>query len=168
VLRKLWEKAKLLWKLALTERATPREIFWSLFIGAFAGCTPAMGFHGIVAVALATLFKKNRLFAWLGARISNVIMLPFIVLAEVQVAHRIREGEWLSLDAESVKTTLREEPFELLLDWLIGMWPVGIALGLLCGGLGYLAAWIRDRRKARSEATRKLAEAPAPSSGSTP
>jgi uncharacterized protein (DUF2062 family) len=149
VFRKLWERTKLLWRLATTERATPREIFWSLFLGAFAGCTPAMGFHGIVAIALATLFRKNRLFAWLGARISNVIMLPFIVLAEVQIAHRIRAGEWLSLDIENVKEILRERPFELLIDWLIGMWPVGAALGVLCGALGYGLAWLRDRRKAR-------------------
>lgn len=167
MLRKLWEKTKLLWRLAISERATPREIFWSLFIGAFAGCTPAMGFHGIFAVALATLFKKNRLFAWLGARISNVIMLPFIVLLEVQIAHRIRVGEWLKLDAESVKTIIRENPYELLLDWLIGMWPVGLVLGTSCGALGYVLAALRDRRKAR-EATRTPAELPAPSSEPLP
>ena len=63
--RRLWEKIKLLWKLAKSERASPREIGWAVAIGAFAGCTPAVGVHGPLALGLASLFKKNRLFAWL-------------------------------------------------------------------------------------------------------
>lgn len=148
--RRLWEKIKTLWKLAKSERATPREIFWAVFLGAFAGCTPAMGFHGPLALGLATLFKKNRLFAWLGSRISNMIFLPFIVLVEVQVAHRIREGTFIALDAEAVKTILEERPFELLVDWLIGMWPVGAVIGAVCGAFGWFLGWRRDKRKSRS------------------
>ena len=90
--RRLWDRIKRLWSLAKSERASPREIGWAVAIGAFAGCTPAIGFHGGLALALATLFKKNRLFAWLGSRISNMVFLPFIVIAEVQVAHYARTG----------------------------------------------------------------------------
>ena len=51
VFRRLWEKIKRLWKLAKSERASPREIGWAVAIGAFAGCTPAVGVHGRLAMA---------------------------------------------------------------------------------------------------------------------
>ncbi len=158
VFRRLWEKLKLLWKLAKSERASPREIGWAVAIGAFAGCTPALGFHGPLALGLATLFKKNRLFAWLGSRISNMLMLPFIALAEVQVAHRIHAGEWMQIDRSNV---LEQAP-KLLLEWCLGSIPVGAAIGLVMGVLAYAAAHARETRRRRAEEA-KGATPPTPS-----
>jgi uncharacterized protein (DUF2062 family) len=171
VFRRLWEKLKLLWALAKSERAAPREIGWAVAIGAFAGCTPAVGVHGWVAVGLATLFKKNRMFSWIGSRISNVFLLPFIVLAEIQVSHRLRTGAWMDVDRRHV---LDQAP-HLLLDWCLGSIPVGAALAL---ALGLLAFWLARRRDARVQRAQLAAEAaraatpapprelPPPSSGS--
>jgi uncharacterized protein (DUF2062 family) len=172
--RRLWEKIKLLWKLAKSERASPREIGWAVGIGAFAGCTPAVGFHGWVAVGLATLFRKNRMFAWIGSRISNMFMLPFIAIAEVQVSHRARTGVWVDID----RAHILEQGPTLLLDWCLGTIPVGLAIAFLCGLLGYAVARRRDTRKRkaaeregaavaeREEATPKPSGAQPPSSGS--
>lgn len=163
VFRRLWEKIKLLYKLAKSERATPREIFWAVFVGVFAGCTPAVGVHGPLALALATLLRKNRLFAWLGSRISNVALLPLIVIAEVQISHRVRTGAWLELDREHVY----DKAHELLLDWCLGTIPVGCALGLLVGAGAWWFAARRDRRKRlEGAAMRSPAARPRRSSGS--
>jgi uncharacterized protein (DUF2062 family) len=145
VLRRLRKKLTCLWALAKSERATPREIGWAVAIGAFAGCTPAMGFHGPLAVALATFFKKNRLFAWLGSRLSNVFILPFIVFAEVQIAHRLRTGAWAELDRKHV---IKEAP-SLFLDWCLGTIPVGLFLAAVLGLCA--AAWARRREALRPE-----------------
>ncbi|MBX3223992.1 MAG: DUF2062 domain-containing protein [Labilithrix sp.] len=142
--RRLWEKIKTLWKLAMSERASPREIGWAVAIGAFAGCTPAIGVHGPLAIGLATLFKKNRLFAWLGSRISNMVFLPFIAIAEVQVSHRVRTGEWVVLDREQAL----DQAGTLLLDWCLGTIPVGLAIGALMGVISWAFALRRDRRRA--------------------
>lgn len=176
MLRRLWQKVKLLWKLAKSERATPREIGWAVAIGAFAGCTPAVGFHGPLAMGMATLARKNRLFAWLGSRISNMVLLPFIALAEVQVSYRVRTGAWLVIDREHV---IDQAP-KLLLDWCIGMFPVGGAIAAVMGFIAYGFAHRRDKRRARTAAAdaakseKEAAEAtpptpaelPPPSSGS--
>jgi uncharacterized protein (DUF2062 family) len=163
---------KLLWKLAKSERATPREIAWAVAIGAFAGCTPAIGFHGPLAMGLATLARKNRLFAWLGSRISNMVFLPFIALAEVQLSYRVRTGAWLVIDRDHI---LEQAP-HLLLDWCIGMVPVGGAIGLVMGLVAYAFAARRDAaaaRKLREELVKSEtatpptpSELPPPSSGS--
>lgn len=149
--RRLWQKIKLLWQLAKSERASPREIGWAVAIGAFAGCTPAVGFHGPLALFMATLGKKNRLFAWLGSRISNMIFLPFIALAEVQLAHRVRTGVWLDLDRENAL----KRAGELLLDWFLGTIPVGLVIGALMGLMAWGLAHRRDKRRARAEAIAK-------------
>ncbi len=170
---RLWQKLKTLWTLAKNERASQWEIFWAVFIGAFAGCTPAVGVHGPLAVGMATLFRKNRLFAWLGSRISNMVFLPFIAYAEVQVAHRIRTGEFaeMNLDREHALS----QAGELILDWCLGTIPVGIVIGALTGLLGLAWARRRDRLnlKKTEEETRRAtptppAEAPAPSSECSP
>ena len=164
MLRRLWDRIKTVWRLAREERASPREIFWAVFLGVFAGCTPAVGVHGWVAVGLATAFRKNRLFAWLGSRISNMVILPFIVIAEIEIAHVARTGDGVTLDRAHVLDQARE----LLLDWCLGAIPVGIALGLLIGAAAYAFALRRDRRRASAPAITPSspAEPPAPSSGS--
>ncbi|HVJ90440.1 MAG TPA: DUF2062 domain-containing protein [Labilithrix sp.] len=147
---RLWAKLKALWKIAKSERASPREIGWAVGIGAFAGCTPALGVHGALAVALATLFKKNRLFAWLGSRTANVLLLPFIVIAEVQVSHRLRTGTWVHLDRESVL----DQAGMFLLDWCLGTIPVGLGIAVILGG----ASWALARhRQLRSLANSSIA-----------
>lgn len=168
--RRLWQKIRSFWLLAKNERATPREIFWAVFIGAFAGCTPAIGIHGGLAIAIATLFKKNRLFAWLGSRISNMIFLPFIAYAEVQIAHRARVGTWvdMTLDREHAL----EQAKMLLLDWCLGTIPVGTVIGVFCGALGWI--WAKRRKPPappeppESPTTEPVATAPTPSSESSP
>ena len=164
--RRLWEKTKTLWKLAKSERATPREIFWAIFLGSFAGCTPAIGLHTWVALGLATAFRKNRLFAWLASRISNVVLLPFIIYAEVQTAHRLRTGAFVTMDLHDLDHLIAQAK-ELLLDWILGTIPVGTTTGLVLGTICWLFAKRRDARVAKEAATpAPPAGLPPPSSGS--
>ncbi len=162
--RRLWAKLKTLWKLAASERASPREIGWAVAIGAFAGCTPAVGVHGPLAIGLATLFKKNRLFAWLGSRISNMVFLPFIAIAEVQVSYRVRTGEWLKLDRDQAL----DQAGALLLDWCLGTIPVGIVIGFVMGMTSWAFARRRDRRRAAKEAAEQAAAATETTVGAEP
>jgi uncharacterized protein (DUF2062 family) len=155
--RRLWEKIKALWSRAKSERASPREIFWAVAMGAFVGCTPAVGLRPWIAIAIATLLKKNRLFAYLGSHTSNVVFMPFIALAEVQLSHRMRTGMWVDIDRHHIV----DQAPSLLLDWCLGTIPVGLTLGLVLGLIAYALARRRDAR-----ATPTPAAAPPPSSGS--
>ncbi len=148
-LRRSWDFAKRLYRAAKDERASPREIGWAVGIGVFVGCSPALGFHGLVALGAATLFKKNRLFCWIGSRVCNMITLPFVVLAEIEIARFLRTGQWLALDRDKV---LEQAP-SLLLDWSLGLVPVGGGLALVFGFGSF--AWARYR--AARSTSRKLA-----------
>ena len=145
---RLGVRVRLLVRRAKNERATPREVGEAVFLGVFAGCSPAVGVHGPIALALATMLRRNRLYAFLGSRVSNVVILPFIVLAEVQASHVIRTGHLAALSRDRV---LEEAP-SLLLDWILGSVLVGFALGLVVGWVAYMwAKWraARPRKVAR-------------------
>jgi uncharacterized protein (DUF2062 family) len=137
-------KLRHLWHLAKNERATPREIGWAVAVGVFVGCTPALGMHGGIAVASATILRLNRLWAFIGSRTSAFFVLPLITYAEVEIAHHLRTGAWVTLDREHVI----DQAKELLLDWFLGTIPVGGALALALGFMAYAFA----RRRARSQA----------------
>ncbi len=144
---RLRKRALALWLLARSERATPRQIGMAVAVGTFMGCSPALGFHGWLAVGAATVLRLNRLYCWVGSRISNLVTLPWIVIAEVQVSHRLRTGEWLALRADEVLAHGRD----LLLDWVLGMFPVGGGLSLVVGlGAYWLARWRAAKNEARS------------------
>ena len=141
--RKSWDFAKRLYRAALDENASPPEVGWAVGIGAFIGCSPALGFHGVVALFAATLFKKNRLFCWLGSRVCNVLTLPFIVGAEIEVARLLRTGQWLVID----RNTIVDQAPSLLLDWSIGTVPVGGVLALVLGFTCFFVSRFRAKRR---------------------
>ncbi|MBX3230120.1 MAG: DUF2062 domain-containing protein [Labilithrix sp.] len=153
--RWLWTKTKAVWERAKAERAEPKEIGWAVAIGVFVGCSPSIPFHTVVALAAATLFKKNRLFTWMGSRVCNAVTLPFIAIAEVQVGHRLRTGEWMTIDRHDVL----DQVAALLVDWMLGLLPVGGAMALLFGVLAWQLALRRDRRRAAAAALRASEEA---------
>ena len=146
-----------LWRTLKNEHSTPKDVAWAVGIGVYAGCTPAVGFHGWVAVGLAALCRKNKLWAWVGSRISNIFFLPWIILAEIQIAHRVRAGRWLALSVDEV----RAAGPAMLLDWLLGSVAVGLTLGLVLGLATYAFTTWRGSIKRG-----KLAPPPPPSSES--
>jgi uncharacterized protein (DUF2062 family) len=155
---RLWRRFRVLWRVATTERATPRQVALAVGLGAFVGSTPVIGLHGWIAVGLATVLRLNRLYAFLGSRVSSPVVLPFIVIAEIELAHRVRCGEFIAL----TRSNVLEQAKGLLLDWCIGTIPVGLAVGALTGALGYLIT------RTRLRALRSTSECPPSSSPAHP
>ena len=160
---RFWRRIVELWRLATRERASPREVALAVGLGAFVGSTPLIGFHGWIAVGLATLFRLNRLYAFLGSRVSSPVILPFITLAEIQLAHRVRCGAFVALTKDDVLRNAKG----LLLDWCLGAIPVGLAVGVALGVLGYVLALARLRRKPLPD-PRSTSECPPSSSPAHP
>lgn len=159
------ERGRIVWRLALRERATPREIAQAVALGAFCGASPALMVRPWIAVALATAIRRNRLFAFLGSHLSgNFVLTPVLALAEVQLAHRLRTGAFLALTLDDVM----EHGPALLLDWIAGFLPVGAAVALLFGGAAYGCAVHHQRRMRRRLSERRPSRPPPPSSESPP
>jgi uncharacterized protein (DUF2062 family) len=132
-----------LWRLAWSEHSTPREVGWSVALGVFAGCTPFLGLHMWIALALATLFRVNRLWAFVGSRVSSNVFFAWIAFGEIELAHRLRLGAWAPL----VPSEALKHGRQLLVDWFLGSALIGAALGAALGGLAYAAARRRQNRE---------------------
>jgi uncharacterized protein (DUF2062 family) len=154
--RSLYERLRSLWRAALREHATPREVGWSVGIGVFCGCTPFIGLHMWMALGLTTVFRLNRLWSFVGSRVSTGVMLYLIAFSEIDLGHRLRAGAWVNVAPRDVLAHGKE----LFGDWLIGSVIVGTALGVI---LGLLACGLRARALSR-----RRPDGPRPPSSESP
>ena len=136
-IRRAWtglrESARELLVRAKNEHSAPHEVGFSVAAGVFSACTPFLGFHMWIALALATVFRLNRLWAFLGSRVSIVPVYLWISFCEIELGHRLRAGEWVRMSAR--------EPLahgkELSIDWAMGTVLVGGGLAAVSGVLAY-------------------------------
>ena len=148
-LRRLWERA-------INEHSSPSEIGWSVGIGALAASTPFIGLHMWLAMGLATVLRKNRLWAFLGSRLSSSPTLACIVFVEIECAHRLRTGLYAPLSISDSVAHGRE----LLGDWLLGTALVAPIVGAAAGLVAWTLAARWATRAARVEARRPSLECP--------
>jgi uncharacterized protein (DUF2062 family) len=163
-LQRLVRAARRLWQRALNEHSTPREVGWSVFVGVFSGCTPFLGLHMWVALALATIFRLNRLWAFLGSRVSSNVLFVWITFVEIELAHRLRAGAWASLAPREALNHGRE----LLGDWFVGSAFVGPALGGALGLAAYVAMVRRGNRAREERLIPRTPDAPHPPTSESP
>lgn len=159
-LRRMYARSADLLRRARQEHSTPREVGWSVGIGVFFGCTPFIGFHMWFALGLATLLRLNRLWAFVGSRISTSVMFSLLAFAEIELAHRLRFGAWLALQPRDILAHWRD----LAGDWVLGCIPVGGVLAVILGFAAYGIA----RRWRRETVTPNTPDAPRPRSSESP
>lgn len=70
-------------------RVRPHKISLGFAAGAFASFTPFIGFHFLIAAALAFLMRGNLLASAIGTVVGNPLTFPFIWLATFQTGHAI-------------------------------------------------------------------------------
>jgi hypothetical protein len=99
--------------------------------------------------------------------VSIMLFLPFIIYAEVGVAHLARTGSWVAIELSSAEGAIAQAR-ELLLDWCLGVFPVGAALGATLGFGAWALARRRDRRAGRLADAPPASPAPSPTPCSTP
>jgi len=128
-------------------------------VGVFAGCTPFLGFHGGIALGLATLLRLNRLWTFAGSRLLVLPLFAWVGFCEVESAHRLRTGAW----APIAPTEILAHRSELFADWLIGTAIVGGGLAAIAGGIAYAMA-----RRWQPAVTPRTREESRPSSSGSP
>jgi uncharacterized protein (DUF2062 family) len=147
---------------ALGERCTPRGIGLSVGAGAFAGCTP-WGFHAAVALALATVLRLNRLWAFLASRVSILPVYLAFAISEIEVGHRLRTGQF----THQTPSEAFAHRYELMTDWAIGTLLVGGAVAVLSGLVAYACARAWQKRRGGRQDAVGSAAGPQDVTGST-
>lgn len=119
-----------------TEGAGPARQAVAIGLGVFVGCLPLYGLHLPVCLFLGRLFGLNRLKLYLAANISNPLLLPFLLLAEVQGGAWLRSGQMHALSLETMRTG---DPRSFGADLVVGAIVLGLILGTCTAALTYAA-----------------------------
>jgi len=116
-------------------RGEPREIALGFSLGLLVGMTPTMGFHTVIAVFFASLFKWNKISSALAVWITNPFTAPviysmtYVVGAKAMgltMSHKLSDGLSSSNFIEMIKKTP-----EIFSAMTIGGFIIGIPLSLV-------------------------------------
>ncbi|KFB10589.1 DUF2062 domain-containing protein [Nitratireductor basaltis] len=154
--RSFWRSAQYFAKRALRLRATPHAIAGGIAAGVFASFTPFLGFHFILAAALAWLIGGNLVASALGTAVGNPLTFPFIWGATLQIGRSILTGGHPGEAAPlHIGRVLRHLDFAKLWEPFLKPMTVGaIPLGLAAAIIAYIVTrWtvitFREQRRRR-------------------
>lgn len=128
-LRSVWRR--------LRGTQTPLRLGLSLGLGLFIGCQPVYGLHLALCLLLCVPLRLDAAAAYLGANVSNPVVAPFLLFAEVELGSLVLDGVWLDIDPDRVRAL---GPAALAMNTAVGSLIVGLVLGVLGGGLAVLIA----------------------------
>lgn len=143
--------------------ASPHAIAAGVAAGAFASCTPLVGFHFLLSFALAWLIGGSMIAAAFGTAIGNPLTFPIIWLSSFQLGELV-----LGSQPDAVSPLHLELSFDVLWSSFASLWPTlkpmlvgGSLLGVLIGGGLYaLVRWaVLVSRSLRAARLRKASEA---------
>ena len=151
----LTRPARYLAKRILRLSASPHAVAAGVAAGAFSAFTPLLGFHVILALALAYLLAGNLLAAALATTIANPLTIPLIALA----TFRLGEAMLGIQSAEAVSASElfhRLEHLELSELWQPVLKPMLVGAGIL-GTSAAILAYCVTRFAVRSFKARRHA-----------
>jgi len=135
-----------------TEHTTPVKVAVAVALGVFVGVSPLWGLHFALCVLLATAFRLNRVLVYASANIGNPLTAAPILFAELQVGHRVLQGEWLPVALRDIRA--------IGFQGLVASLAVGsVAVGLVLGGVLGVAAWAISRWARHHDDYRDVADA---------
>jgi uncharacterized protein (DUF2062 family)/SAM-dependent methyltransferase len=97
-------------------------------VGAFIGCLPFFGFHLLLTTMVGRVLHLNRLKIYAAANLSNPVMAPFLIFAEVQTGAWLRRRDAHDLTVEAIR---QMDPWSLGGDLLLGSVCVGAVIGTM-------------------------------------
>lgn len=125
-----------------TEGQGPAREAAAIGLGVLIGTSPFYGAHLFMCWLFGRLLGLNRLKVYLAANVSNPLVAPALIFAELQTGAWLRRREVHAFTVETVKTL---NPWTFGLDVLVGSLVVGGLLAIAAAGATYAVA--RRRRQ---------------------
>jgi uncharacterized protein (DUF2062 family) len=138
-----------------TEGAGPIRETAAVALGVFIGCLPLYGLHLLICWTVGFAFGLNRLKMYLAANVSNPLLAPWLLFAEVQTGAWLRRGSVHPLTLQEIKAA---GVVELGLDLLIGSLFVGGVLASVAAAGTYAAVRSTGLDRHFAELVRRAAD----------
>lgn len=133
----------------MRQKSTPKQLAAALALGMFIGALPIIPLQSIIVIALAFVFKLNKLAAWMATNYSNVITMGPFYYFLFHVGKTIVPYEGVTLDLNRLEMMqLIESGWDLYLVMFTGGLVFGIPATLLTYFVSLFA--IRTYRKRRA------------------
>ncbi|MGE4513659.1 MAG: DUF2062 domain-containing protein, partial [Chryseobacterium sp.] len=113
----------------LESDGTNRTKAFSVALGVFIGFSPFWGFHTLLTISLAVLFKLNKVLAFVASNVSLPPFIPFIIVASLFLGSPFVHGESNFLSQEINFDLVKNN----LLQYLIGSAILSVTMSVICG-----------------------------------
>jgi len=133
-----------LWRILRGGESSPARLAAAVALGVFIGCLPLYGLHLPLCLGVCLLLRLDAVVAYLAANISNPLIAPFLLTAEVEIGSLILTGEHAAFDVERARSV---GFVGFVSQAAVGGVVLGLFLALIAGGATYALA-PRQRRKA--------------------
>lgn len=100
-------------KKTLEEKGSERKIALSFAIGVFISFTPLLSVHTIMAIAIAVLFRFNKVAIIAGAWINNHLTIPFVFYVSYKIGVFVVGGNPVSPTFENFNVKILFEYFKV-------------------------------------------------------
>jgi uncharacterized protein len=134
-------------------RASPQSIALGLAAGVFAACTPLLGFHIVIALAIAWLLSGNLVAAALGTAYCNPLTFPFIIAGDIKLGALILHNPPVAAAPETIGNLWSLHHLSSL--WrpviepmLVGSVPLGLVSAAVAYFVGAYAVGVFKARRA--------------------
>lgn len=121
---------------------SPKVKALSIALGTFMGLTPLWGFHAILSLGLAQVFKLNKAIAFAFSNISFPPFIPFIVYGSMELGG-LMLGTEVKIDFESFSENLKL--LTQIKEYVVGSFALAFIVSILFGVIGY--GYLMSRNK---------------------
>ncbi len=123
----------------------PKKKALSIALGIFIGLSPLWGFHTIIVLFLAVLFRLNKVIAFAFSNISIAPLIPFVIFLDVRVGDLVL-GTNVNYSLETIKENF--DVAQHLKTYLVGSLVLSSGSAILLGLLSYLLFSIVNKKTA--------------------
>ena len=143
----LGTRFRLLWRRLRGGALSRTRATASVAVGLFIGSLPLYGLHFPLCFAICVPLRLDLFSAYLAANVSNPLIAPFLIAAEIEVGSLLLTGRFVPFDVERAKSTG--------ISGFVAQAAVGsLLVGALLAALGALITWLIATRRMQSRGQR--------------
>ena len=105
----------------------------SIALGTFIGLTPLFGFHTVIVLFLATVFRLNKIISYMCTHVSAPPFIPFIIAISLFIGAPFVHGETNFLNSELNFDLVKQN----LVQYLIGAMILATSASIIFGTFSY-------------------------------
>lgn len=135
-----------LWQRLRGTPGSPWRAALAVALGLFIGCQPVYGLHFVLVLAACLPLRLDAVLSYLAANISNPLVAPLLIFAEVEAGSYLLTGRFVAFDVAQARATGAAGFAQQL---FVGSLLVGSLLALLGFAIAWLVASRRSQKPAR-------------------